>query len=693
MMELSLLSPQQLTESQAEEELARLAAEIHQHDVLYYQKDMPEISDAEYDALIVRNRQIEERFPHLIRKDSPSLRVGVAPAEAFAKAVHAVPMLSLNNAFNPKDVIEFQERIRRFLKMETGEIPVTAEPKIDGLSANLRYENGRLVSGATRGDGLIGEDITQNIRTLADIPKRLSGVGWPHILEIRGEVYMCHSDFQTLNDFRRTRQEPMFANPRNAAAGSLRQLDPAVTASRPLRFFAYAQGFLSHPLPVNTQWEFLELLKQWGFKVNPMAKHCQSIEEALRYYQDIARSRSELGYDIDGVVYKVDRLDWQERLGSIGRAPRWAIAHKFPAEQVTTRLRNIVVQVGRTGALTPVAELEPVTVGGVVVSRASLHNEDEIQRLDARIGDRVVVQRAADVIPQIVSVLLEERPPEAQPYGFPNHCPVCGSLALRDTGEAVRRCTGGLICAAQIVERLRHFVSRDAFDIEGLGPRHITAFFEDNLISRPADIFRLRPEQLIGREGWGAQSTKNLMQAIASRREIGLDRFIYALGIRQVGQVTARLLAKFYVTSDEWQHAMAEAAAGDADALAELQNISGIGPSVAEDICHFFREPHNLQVLRDLGQEVTVLPYRQDIRSDSPLSGKTVLFTGALESMSRDEAKALAERHGAKVVGSISKNVDYLIAGADPGSKLQKARALGVTVIDEAEWQALMRSS
>jgi DNA ligase (NAD+) len=686
------IPPEELTPEQAAEELARLAAEIARHDRLYYQLDRPEISDAEYDALVRRNAAIEARFPELRRPDSPSLRVGAPPTGGFAKVTHARPMLSLDNAFDEEDVREFWARIRRFLGLPPDEpIEVVAEPKIDGLSASLRYENGRFVQGATRGDGTTGEDITANLRTLKDVPKVLKDGPAPAVLEVRGEVYMRRSEFAAMNAARAAEGKPLFANPRNAAAGSTRQLDPAVTASRPLRFFAYAWGEVDGD-GWETHWQFLERLKAWGFPVNPMARLCRTIEEALDLYRKLAAERATLPYDIDGVVYKVNRVDWQRRLGFVGRAPRWALAHKFPAEQAVTRLNGITIQVGRTGALTPVAELEPITVGGVVVARATLHNEDEIARKDIRIGDWVTIQRAGDVIPQVVGVVKERRPADSTPYVFPDHCPACGSLAIREPGEAVRRCTGGLICPAQRLERLRHFVSRDAFDIEGLGGKHIAAFLKDGLIKTPGDIFRLkdRASEIEKREGWGKQSVANLLAAIERRRTITLDRFIYALGIRQVGQVTARLLAKCYVSFEAWRKAMMEARDPESAAYAELDNIEGIGPSVAADIVGFFAEQHNLEVLDDLRREVTIEDFTAPDGASEALGGKTLVFTGTLETMTRSEAKARAEALGAKVASSVSKNTDYVVVGADAGSKARKAAELGVTVLTEKDWLELI---
>jgi DNA ligase (NAD+) len=683
------IAAKDLTAAQAKAELARLAKEIAHHDRLYFQQDAPEIPDAEYDALKRRNEAIEARFPELRRPDSPSLRLGAAPAAGFAKVTHARPMLSLDNAFDEADAREFVARIRRFLGLpESEKIELVAEPKIDGLSAALRYEDGTLVQGATRGDGTVGEDITANLRTLKDVPAKLHGRHIPAVLEVRGEVYMRRADFRKLNEERAAAGEPLFANPRNFAAGSVRQIDPQMTAARPLRFFAYAWGEVSEPV-AKTHWEFLDRLQDWGFQVNPERKLCPSIDEALALYDKIAARRAELPYDIDGVVYKVNRFDLQERLGFVSRAPRWAVAHKFPAEQAQTVLHKIAIQVGRTGALTPVAELEPITVGGVVVARATLHNEDEIARKDIREGDTVVIQRAGDVIPQVVSVVLDKRPKHSKAYRFPDECPVCKSHAVREEGEAIRRCTGGLVCPAQAMERLRHFVSRNAFDIEGLGWKSIEEFFADGLIKTPVDIFHLarKRDALLEREGWGEQSVANLLRAIEARRKISLERFIYALGIRQVGEATARLLARNYGACAAWRDAMIEAAKDPAGtAYQELDSIEGIGPSVAADILAFFGEPHNLKVLRALADELEIADFVQPKTAGSAVAGKTVVFTGTLEKMTRNEAKARAESLGAKVAGSVSKKTDYLVVGADAGSKAAKAAELGVKTVTEDEW-------
>jgi DNA ligase (NAD+) len=691
-----------LTEEEARDELARLAAEIRHHDQLYYADAAPEISDAEYDDLRQRNDAIEARFPELIRDDSPSRRVGAAPAAGFAKVTHSRPMLSLENAFDEADVCDFFAGIRNFFRraedvalVEPDSIAVMAEPKIDGLSIGLRYQQGRFVLGATRGDGVTGEDVTANLRTLPTIPKRLAGGGWPADIEIRGEVYMERAGFFAVNEERAAAGEPLFANPRNVAAGSLRQLDPAITARRPLKFFAYAWGEASTPF-ARTHAEALDRFAEWGFTVNPRSRLCHGVDAVLAFYREIAADRAELPYDIDGVVYKVDDLRLQDRLGMVSRAPRWALAHKFPAQQAQTVLRDILISVGRMGALTPVAALEPITVGGVVVQRATLHNEDEIARKDVRIGDTVIVQRAGDVIPQIVGVVADRRPPDAQPFAFPDHCPVCGSLAVREPGQVARRCTGGLICAAQAVERIKHFVSRNCFDIEGLGEKHIRAFWEDKLLSGPGDIFRLKnhESEIAAREGWGPTSAGKLVAAIEARRQIALDRFINALGIPQVGQATARLLARHYRAFDAWRGAMGAAQDPEGEAYAALIDINGIGEDMAADIVGFFAEPHNRAVLDDLEREVTVLDYAAPpARRASPLAGKTIVFTGTLASMTRSEAKARAEALGANVASSVSSKTDYVVAGADAGSKATKAAALGLNMLDEAAWLALAGAS
>ena len=674
----------------ARAEHARLGAEIAKHDKLYHGEDAPEISDADYDALRRGYTALEEAHPSLADADSQNKRVGAAPSEKFAKVRHAVPMLSLGNIFEEEEVAEFCARVRRFLGLSVeANLSVTAEPKIDGLSCSLRYKDGKLVQAATRGDGFEGEDVTNNVRTISAIPQELSGA--PDIFEVRGEVYMAHADFAAMNARQKEAGKPVFANPRNAAAGSLRQLDARITASRPLRFFAYAWGEVS-ALPADTQFGMIEAFKKFGLPVNPLTKLCISAEEMIAHFRAIEAQRATLGYDIDGVVYKVNALALQERLGFVSRSPRWAVAHKFPAEQATTIIEGIEIQVGRTGALTPVAKLRPVTVGGVVVSNATLHNEDEIARKDVRVGDTVRVQRAGDVIPQILEVLVDQRPKDSAPYVFPKVCPVCGSAALREIDEktgvadVVTRCTGTLVCPAQAVERLRHFASRNAMDIEGLGDKQIELFFSEGLIKTAADIFTLAKRdgaagpRLSEREGFGDLSARNLFAAIEARRTIPVNRFLYALGIRHIGETNARRLARHF-----GDFAALRAAATSPEGAAEINAIDGIGPVVAEALVDFFAEPHNETALDALLAQVTTLPM-EAVAADHPLAGKTVVFTGSLEKMSRDEAKAMAERLGAKVSGSISAKTDLLVAGPGAGSKLTKARDLGVETIDEDEW-------
>ena len=766
-------SVESLSETEAEAELARLAAEMARHDALYAEA-APEISDADYDALRVRNLAIEARFPALVREDSPSRKVGAPVSSQFAEVRHGVPMLSLDNAFDDGDVTDFVARIRRFLNLPADEvIAFVAEPKIDGLSANIRYENGVLVQGATRGDGRAGEDITANLKTLADIPQRLKGSGWPARIEVRGEVYAPNDAFAAFNAEAEAAGRRTYANPRNFAAGSLRQIDPAVTAQRPLRFFAYAWGETSEPF-AETQAEALQQFESWGFPVNPRSTRVEGAEGLIGIYHGLETDRAGLGYDIDGVVYKVDRLDWQSRLGFVSRSPRWAIAHKFPAQQATTVLEGIDIQVGRTGSLTPVARLAPVTVGGVVVRNATLHNEDEIARKDVRIGDTVVLQRAGDVIPQIVSVVGDKRPADAVPYVFPTHCPVCGSEAVRPEGEVRRRCTGGLICAAQLVERLKHFVSRRAFDIEGLGEKQLIAFYERGWIHEPADIFRLArdAEKLDAQraeEGYGETSVKNLVAGIDARRSISLERLLFGLGIRDIGDQTSLLLARHFgdwksfhaaaleaasgIPSPEWtqlaeghgvsartlsvmaaaelspvdpwpeapldqklalafpgvatpaRRALAELTTdwssivelariaredGPSMTLGEIAGIAGVGPVAARAVAEFFHEPHNQTVVANLIEQLDTIEDAERPKADTPVAGKTVVFTGSLERFTRDEAKARAETLGAKVSGSVSKKTDYLVAGPGAGSKLAEAEKHGVAVLTEDEWLALI---
>ena len=697
--DLSRIPVEDLTEAQAAAELARLSREIAEHDARYYQEDAPIISDAEYDALRARNAAIEARFPALVRPDSPSRRVGAAPAGRFPKVRHAVPMLSLDNAFSEGDVRDFVERIRRFLRLGDAPIDFVAEPKIDGLSLSLRYERGVLVAGATRGDGSIGEDVTANVKTLADVPHRLAGTHVPAICEVRGEVYMTKSAFLALNERQAAAGEPAFANPRNAAAGSLRQKDPAVTASRPLGFFAYAWGEMSE-MPAGTQSGMTEWFAACGFKTNPLMRLCHSVDELLAFHREMELKRGALDYDIDGVVYKVDRIDWQERLGYVSRSPRWAVAHKFPAEKATTVVKAIDIQVGRTGALTPVAKLEPVTVGGVVVQNATLHNEDEIARKDVRIGDTVVIQRAGDVIPQVLGVVLEKRPAHAQPFQFPRRCPcslhtpVVRERTASGAEGAVARCSGEFACPYQRIEHLRHFVSRRAFDIEGLGEKQIAFFYAQGWLKEPADIFTLEERnesiRLQEQEGYGEVSVRNLFRAINARREIPLERFIYALGIRHVGETTARALARGYGSWQAFYDACLKLAHGDQETRQEMDALDQIGDTVIDALEAYFREPHNRRIVERLTKQVRIRDAERPAR-DSRIAGKTVVFTGTLEQMTREEAKALAERLGAKVAGSVSKNTDFVVAGPGAGSKLAKARELGVTVLSEDEWLALTK--
>ncbi len=706
----------ELTPGEASAELARLAAEIAEHDRRYHAEDAPLISDAAYDTLRARNLAIETRFPDAIREDSPSRRIGAGPSATFSEVRHSKPMLSLDNLFSDSDVIDFVESVRRFLGLPAGEIPVfTAEPKIDGLSLSIRYESGRLVTAATRGDGTTGENVTANVRTIADIPNRLPA-GVPDVVEIRGEVYMGRADFFALNERMRTESGRVFANPRNAAAGSLRQLDPAITARRPLRFFAYAWGEMSARI-AETQYDTVQIFGNWGFPVNPRMVLCNTVEDLVTQYRSIETDRAKLDYDIDGVVYKVDSLTLQDRLGFRSRSPRWATAHKFPAERATTILESIDIQVGRTGALTPVAKLRPVTVGGVVVSNATLHNEDYIKGLDQaglpirdgrdiRVGDTVIVQRAGDVIPQIVDIIEELRQPGSAPYVFPTLCPACGSHAVREANDkgrldAVRRCTGGLVCPAQQVEKMKHFASRLAFDIEGLGDKQIEFFHareEPNLwIRTPADIFTLAAREPTGFKrlrdfpGFGETSVKNLFGAIDARRTIALHRLIFGLGIRHVGESTAKILARAYGTWAHLEEAMIAAADHTSDAWRELNAIEGIGEVVAEAVVDFFDEPHNRDAVAALLKEINVEAAEAPVVTDSPVAGKTVVFTGSLEKMSRDEAKATAERLGAKVAGSVSKKTDLVVAGPGAGSKLAKASEFGIEVIDEDAWLEMIR--
>ncbi|HXX09305.1 MAG TPA: NAD-dependent DNA ligase LigA [Pseudolabrys sp.] len=705
----SKIKPADLTDAQAKGELKRLAAEITAHDKRYYQQDAPTVTDAAYDVLRQRNAAIEARFPELIRADSPSRRVGAAPTGRFRKVRHAVPMLSLDNAFAEQDVVDFVARIRRFLKLgESEKLTFSAEPKIDGLSMSLRYEKGELVTAATRGDGAEGEDVTANIRTLKDVPHKLKGKKVPAVCEVRGEVYMTKAAFLALNERQKAAGGQIFANPRNSAAGSLRQKDPAVTASRPLGFFAYAWGQMSE-MPAETQSGMIEWFESCGFKTNPLTKICRSTDELIAFHREIEEKRAKLNYDIDGVVYKVDRLDWQERLGFVSRTPRWAVAHKFPAEQATTVLRDIEIQVGRTGSLTPVGKLEPVGVGGVIVQNVTLHNEDYIKGIggdgeplregrDIRIGDTVIVQRAGDVIPQVVDVVIDKRPKTAKPYHFPKKCPcylhtdiVREETAAGEEG-ARARCTGEFACPYQKIQHLMLFVSRRAFDIDGLGEKQIELFFEKGWVKEPADIFTLykkHRKDLLEEEGYGETSVRNLFDAIEQRREISLERFIYALGIRQVGETTALALARGYGSWKAFHDAGIKAAKSDAEVIAEMDALNQIGDTVIQAVAAYFGESHNLGIVDRLTKQVKILDAEKP-KTDSAIVGKTVVFTGALEKMTREEAKAQAERLGAKAAGSVSKKTDYVVAGPGAGSKLAEAKKLGVQVLTEDEWLKLI---
>ena len=699
-----------LSEEAAAEELERLAREIARHDELYHANDDPEISDAEYDALRRRNLGIEQRFPDLIRDDSPSHKVGFVALDKFEKVTHAIPMLSLENAFNDDDVHDFAKRMRKFLNLPVSEsMPLTAEPKIDGLSLSLRYEQGKLVTAATRGDGATGENVTENAKTISDVPTILAGDNIPDVVEIRGEVYMSHAAFQDLNARMEAEGKPTYVNPRNTAAGSLRQLDSAITATRPLNFFAYAWGEMS-TLPETTQMGMVAWMEACGFRINPLMQSFENIEKLLEHYRKIEKDRPELEYDIDGVVYKVDDLALQERLGLKSRVPRWAIAHKFPAEKAWTILRDIEIQVGRTGALTPVARLEPVTVGGVVVTNATLHNADYVKGFgskgevlrdgkDLRVGDHVMLQRAGDVIPQILDVDLAKRGDDAEPFEFPTNCPACGSHAVRDINEktgkedSVTRCTGSLICPAQAVERLKHFVSRGALDIDGLGDKQVEAFYESGRIADVADIFTLRDrdarslKKLKDMEGWGSTSANKLFDAIDGVRETDLYRFIFGLGIRYVGEQTAKDLSKTYGDVESFNQAMLNL--GEQQVYDDLLAVDGIGTTVADALREFYCEPRNIDVWNRLLEQVKPKPAEQ-VSTDSPVAGKTIVFTGSLEQMTRDEAKAMAERLGAKVAGSVSKKTDLVVAGPGAGSKLKKAGELGVETTDENGWFSLI---
>ena len=680
----------EVSEADVANELMRLARQIARHDKLYHADDAPEITDQEYDALVRRNAELEEAFPHLVREDSPSKKVGHAVASSpLSKVTHEVRMMSLDNGFNDEEIAEWLARVRRFLSLGEDEpVAITAEDKIDGLSCSLRYEAGKLVQAATRGDGQVGEDVTTNVAHIADIPQQLSSENVPDVFEVRGEVYMSKQDFAALNAAQQEAGSKLFANPRNAAAGSLRQKDASVTAKRPLRFWAYAWGAASE-VPGDTQFDVVQQLAAWGFPVSPLLKRCESLDDMLAHYAEIGRQRPDLPYEIDGVVYKVDRLDWQARLGFVAKAPRWALAHKFPAEQAETTLEAIDIQVGRTGKLTPVGRLAPVMVGGVTVTNVTLHNRDEIERLGVRPGDRVVVQRAGDVIPQVVRNLTPDA--QREPYAFPNACPECGSEAVAEEGEVDVRCTGGLICPAQRTERLKHFVSRKALDFDGLGEKTIDQFFALGWLESPADIFRLkdRKDAILALDGWQDKSVENLLASVENKREPDAARLLFGLGIRHVGEVTARDLLKNFATLTALREAAEKARGGDDDALAEITSIDGVGGAVVEALGDFFHEPQNIEVWDDLLSLVSPPPYIVETL-DSPVAGKTVVFTGKLETMSRDEAKAQAERLGAKAAGSVSAKTDLLVAGPGAGSKLKKAQDLGIEVIDEAGWAEIV---
>ncbi len=686
----------QLTPEEALAELKHIAAEMAKSDIAYYQKDAPYLTDAEYDSLKLRNQQIEERFPELILPDSPSKKIGAPLQSGFGKITHRFPMLSLADVFSIGEVDDFVMSVKRFLNT-TENIVFMAEPKIDGLSFSARYENGKLVSGATRGDGVIGEDITANLKTIRQLPQQLHNA--PEILEVRGEVYMAKEDFFNLNQRYEAEGKKTFANPRNAAAGSLRQLDANITAERRLSIWAYTWGEVSEKR-WQTQADFFNHLKDWGFPVNPLNKLCHSLQDIDNNFQHLMEIRASLPYDIDGIVYKVNNIALQERLGFLTRTPRWAVAHKFPAEQAVTTINNIRIQVGRTGALTPVADLEPITVGGVVVSHATLHNEDEIKRKDIRIGDSVIIQRAGDVIPQVVEVIIDKRPADSREFEFPHTCPCCGAHAIREEDEAVRRCTGGLSCPAQAMERLKHFVSKDAFDIEGLGDKIIEDFYQEQILRTPDEIFTLQERNddgdlfshqqnsalhLESREGWGKKSVEKLFTAINNKRRISLNRFIYALGIRQVGAATSRILAQNYGSFQTFMTDMQN------KETAKLVAIDGIGGAMAKDIVEFFQEEHNLTIVQKLLQAVEVEDFNDIIRQDSEFSGKTVVFTGTLTQMTRSEAKAKAQSLGAKVAGSVSSHTDYVVIGADAGSKATKARELGIKILSEDEFLQLIQ--
>ncbi len=683
-MVYDLIPIEELTREQAEHELFRLAAELAHHDHCYYHLSSPEISDAMYDAIYQRNLQIERRFPDLRRIDSPTHRIGATPSPEFEKVKHRKAMLSLDNAFTVDQLKEFIARAQRFLKLsETTDIPCMAEPKIDGLSATLHYQNNKLVLGATRGDGQEGENITLNLRTIRDIPLVLKGENIPESLEVRGEVYMNKPEFDELNKSRIASGEPPFANPRNAAAGSLRLLDSSITATRPLRFFAYGYESLSNQFD-NTQAEILASLSRLGFRVSPLVALCPNLDTMIEHYNLIESERDDLAYEIDGVVFKINDLILQKRLGTVGRSPRHSIAYKFSAERAETVVQNIDVQVGRTGVLTPVAHLKPILVGGVTISRASLHNEEEILRKDLRIGDTVIVQRAGDVIPQIVEVIYSKRPADSISFLFPDLCPACGSAVIKSDSQVAKRCSDGFNCVAQVIERLRHFVSRDAFDIEGLGEKHLQNFFKWNIVKTPPDLFTLESRNinvnLEIRDGWGPKAVTNLFKSLNKRRTINFDRFIYALGIPQIGQVTARLLALHFQNIDYLMHAT----------FNDLVEINGVGGAMAQDLIDFFRNDENRAIVHELIKHVKITNESEEVRNDSPFSGKTLVFTGSLEKMSRAEAKAQAERLGAHVSGSISRKTDFVITGADAGKKLDLAVELNLKILSEQQWISMI---
>tara|TARA_B100000686_G_scaffold301523_1_gene336876 strand:+ start:657 stop:2804 length:2148 start_codon:yes stop_codon:yes gene_type:complete len=695
-----------LSKEDAVEELKRLSEVIIKHNKLYFEKSSPIISDAEYDKLWLRNKKIEEKFPELKRNDSPSNIIGSSLAKGFKKVEHSSPMLSLNNAFSKEDIYNFLSKIQKFLNLKDDEIiEVVAEPKIDGVSASLKYEKGVFVQGSTRGDGMKGEDVTANLKTVPDIPIVLKGSNLPEVLEIRGEIYMRHSDFQSLNLLQEKEGKPLYSNPRNSASGSLRQLNPDITKSRKLHFFGYAIANFDQSMNFdNSHWEIRKCIQEFGFKLNKPAKKCSSVDEVITYYNKIEAQRQKLEFDIDGVVYKLDRLDWQKRTGEISRSPRWAIAHKFPAEHAQTKLIKIDIQVGRTGSLTPVARLEPVNIGGVIVTNATLHNSDEIKRKDIRIGDTVVVQRAGDVIPQITKVIKQKRTNKCIPYIFPEKCPICGKKATREKlginkFEKVFRCTGGLLCSAQIVERLRHFVSLDAFNIEGLGAKQIETLWLENRIKLPSDIFKLKEtngvqyEKLEEKDGWGMQSVENLFNSIEKRRTIALDRFIFSLGIRHVGQKTSRTLALNYTSIFSLLDIFNKEKSSYKKNIEYLTNIDGVGEKVASSLVNFFNEKYNVEIVNKLISELHSITKVQRLSDGLAFSGKSMVFTGVLDNMSRQEAKSYAEKLGAKVVSTVSKNTDIIVAGKNSGSKLKKAQELGIAIVDEKQWKIMITNN